>query len=1027
MTPDRDGKDLLQIAAIRNQQRSDAGKRFWQSLEELAETERYQSSLHNEFPGIDAKETSRVSRRDALKLMSASAALAGLTACTKLPTQKIVPYVVAPEEFTPGIPLYYATSMTFGGEAAIGLLAESHMGRPTKIEGNPEHPGSLGATDPFAQASVLMLYDPDRSQSPLKEGRIGAWGDFLNDVASAMEKQRAKRGAGLRILTETVTSPSLGTQLRTLLTQFPAAKWHQYEPVGRDSAREGGRLAYGEYVNTVYRFDQAEVVLSLDSDFLCAGPGRVRYAHDFAARRRITGPQSTMSRFYAVETTLTITGAMADHRLPLSSAEVEAFARAVAASLGVKPGTAVSAPPSKVPEDWIPAIVRDLEQHRGSSIVIAGDQQPASMHALAHAMNQALGNVGRTVIHTDPIEANPVDGVQSIRELVGDIQSGAVDVLVIMGGNPVFSAPADLAFAENLLKVNLRIHLGLYDDETAELCHWHIPETHYLESWSDARAYDGTVSIVQPLIAPLYGGRSAHEILAALLGQPGSPAHDIVHDYWKSQKPAGSDQEFEVFWQTSLEKGLIAGTALPPKRVFLKTDFASGTAVPAEQAGGVQRSGGAGEGGLEIVFRPDPTIWDGQFANTGWLQELPKPFTKLTWDNAALVSVSTARRLNLKNEDVVSLECQGKELRAPIFVVPGLADNSVTLHLGYGRKRAGRVGTLRGFNAYAIRTSASPWFASGVQMRKTGERYHLVNTQTHFVISGEGSKPEEGESVEARKRNIVRAATLEEFRKNPDFARDPEELTNKALTLYKNYEYNGYAWGMSIDLSSCIGCGSCVVACQAENNIPVVGKTQVDNQREMHWIRVDTYYAGDLDNPKAYHEPVPCMHCENAPCELVCPVGATVHNDEGINEMVYNRCVGTRYCSNNCPYKVRRFNFLLFSDWSTPSLYSLRNPDVTVRSRGVMEKCTYCIQRINAAKIKSEEEDRTIRDGEIVTACQQSCPTQAIVFGDINDRNSRVAKLKQQSRDFGLLRDLNTRPRTTYLAKLTNPNPDIKA
>ena len=481
MTRDQDGRDLLEIAAVRNQQRSDAGKRFWQSLEELAETERYRNSLHNEFPGVDTKETSQVSRRDVLKLMSASAALAGLTACTKLPTQKIVPYVVAPEEFTPGVPLYYATSMSFGGEAAIGLLAESHMGRPTKIEGNPDHPGSLGATDPFAQASVLMLYDPDRSQSPLKEGRIGAWGDFLNDVANAMEKQHAKKGAGLRILTETVTSPSLGTQLRMLLTQFPAAKWHQYEPVGRDSAREGGRLAYGEYVNTVYRFDQADVVLSLDSDFLCAGPGRVRYAHDFAARRRVTGPQSTMNRLYAVETTLTITGAMADHRLPLSSAEVEAFSRAVAAGLGVKPGTAVSAPPSKVPGDWIPAIVRDLEQHRGSSIVIAGDQQPPSMHALAHAMNQALGNVGRTVIHTDPIEANPVDGVQSIRELAGDIQSGAVDVLVIVGGNPVFNAPADLAFAENLLKVNLRIHLGLYDDETAELCHWHIPETQYLE------------------------------------------------------------------------------------------------------------------------------------------------------------------------------------------------------------------------------------------------------------------------------------------------------------------------------------------------------------------------------------------------------------------------------------------------------------------------------------------------------------------------------------------------------------------
>jgi molybdopterin-containing oxidoreductase family iron-sulfur binding subunit len=1030
MSPDQHKSDLLEPASIETRQSGDAVTRFWQSLEEVPEAQCTQRAVRDERATGQATAAPHLSRRDALKIMSASAAFAGLTACTKLPTEKIVPYVVAPEEFTPGIPLYYATAMGFGGEAAIGLLAESHMGRPTKIEGNPDHPGSLGATDIFAQASVLMLYDPDRSQSPLKEGRIGSWGDFLNDVANAVQQQRAKKGAGLRVLTETVTSPALGNQLQTLLTQLPGAKWHQYEPVGRDAAREGGRLAYGEYVNTVYRFDQAEVVLSLDSDFLCAGPGRVRYARDFMAKRRITGPQSTVNRLYAAESTLTITGSIADHRVPLSAAEIEAFALNIAGGLGVKLGGAIPAAPAKVPSEWITAIVQDLQQHRGSSIVIAGDQQPPSIHALAHAINEALGNVGTTIVHTDPLEAKPVDAVQSIRELTDDIQSGNVDFLVILGGDPAFNAPVDLEFAEKLLKAKLRIHLGPYNDETAQLCHWHIPETHFLESWSDARGYDGSATVVQPLIAPLYGGRSAHEIVAVLLGQPGMTSHDVVHDYWKNQRNA-NDQDFEVFWQSSLEKGLLAGTALPAKRIALKGNFGLGSQNSAGQSNAgpsSPASGGApGTGGVELVFRPDPTVWDGRFANVGWLQELPKPFTKLTWDNAALVSLNTARKLAVKNEDVVSIEYEGREVRAPIFVVPGLADDSVTLHLGYGRPAAGRVGAMRGFNAYSIRTSANPWFASGARIRKTGGRYHLVNTQTHFTITGEGGHPEEGESAAAKKRKVVRGATLEEFRKDPDFASDPEDLTNRALTLYKNYEYNGYAWGMSIDLNSCIGCSSCVVACQAENNIPVVGKAQVDNQREMQWIRVDSYYEGDLDNPRIYHEPVPCMHCENAPCELVCPVGATVHDDEGLNEMVYNRCVGTRYCSNNCPYKVRRFNFMLFSDWSTPSLYSLRNPNVTVRSRGVMEKCTYCIQRINTAKIRAEEEDRRIEDSEVLTACQQSCPTQAIVFGDINDRNSQVARLKQQSRDFGLLRDLNTRPRTTYLAKLTNPNPAIKA
>ena len=730
-----------------------------------------------------------------------------------------------------------------------------------------------------------------------------------------------------------------------------------------------------------------------------------------------------MNRLYVVESMLTNTGAMADHRLPLRSGDIESFALALAAAVGVKRLASPAVPP-KAPAGWIAAVVRDLHAHRGSSLVIAGDSQPPAVHALAHAINDALGNVGKTVVYTDPVEASPVNQTQSLRELVADMKSGQVDMLVIIGANPVYAAPADLEFAANLLKVDLRVHLGLYDNETAELCHWHIPEAHYLEAWGDARAYDGTASIVQPLIAPLYDGKSAHELLAVLLGQPARVGHDIVRDYWKSRRLV-KDEDFEANWEAWLEKGMVAGTALPPQQVLLNSGLGardSGLAEPNLTSSGAP-AGRTGE--LEIVFRPDPTIWDGCFANNGWLQELPKPFTKLTWDNAAMVSPATAERLKLNSEDVVELRYRGRSLRAPVWIVPGHAEDSVTVHLGYGRKRAGSIGTGIGFNAYAIRTSLRPWIDSGLEIppQKFG-RYHLVTTQVHHAIRQEGQRVEE-ESGAAFDRRLMRVATLEEFRKDPDFAQDPEEEKSKTLTLYPNYRRRGHAWGMSIDLNSCTGCNACVVACQAENNIPVVGKDQVGASREMHWIRVDSYYRGGLENPEAYNEVVLCMQCENAPCELVCPVGATVHSPEGLNEMVYNRCVGTRYCSNNCPYKVRRFNFKLYSDWTTPSLFGLRNPNVTVRSRGVMEKCTYCVQRINAKKIQAEIENRPVRDGEIVTACEQACPAQAIVFGDINDPNSRVSKLKAQSRNYSLLLDLNTRPRTTYLAKLRNPNLEI--
>jgi molybdopterin-containing oxidoreductase family iron-sulfur binding subunit len=578
------------------------------------------------------------------------------------------------------------------------------------------------------------------------------------------------------------------------------------------------------------------------------------------------------------------------------------------------------------------------------------------------------------------------------------MNGGAVDLLVMLGCNPAFTAPADLHFADELSKVKMRVHLGLYEDETAYLCHWHVPETHELETWSDARAYDGTTTIMQPLIAPLYEGKSAHELLAVLAGQAGMSSHDIVRHWWESQHQA---PDFADFWQTTLHDGLVSGTAQSPKRVSLKPDLLASLPKYQEPAEG-----------LEIVFRPDPTIWDGRFANNTWLQELPKPLTKLTWDNAAMLSNATARKLGLTSGDVVELASGGRSVRAPIWVLPGHADDSVTVHLGYGRSRAGRVGTGAGFSAYALRTSGTLWTAHGLDIRKTGDRYPLVSTQHHFSMEN---------------RNLVRVATVAQFQNDPHFAREMEEQPAHDFTLYPNYAYRGYAWGMAIDLNACIGCGACVVACQAENNIPVVGKDEVSRGREMHWIRIDRYYEGDPDDPAIYHEPVPCMHCEDAPCELVCPVGATVHSDEGLNQMVYNRCVGTRYCSNNCPYKVRRFNFFQFADWKTPSLKAQRNPDVTVRSRGVMEKCTYCVQRINEAKIQAEEETRQVRDGEIVTACQAVCPARAIVFGNINDPASQVAKLKSDTRNYGLLTDLNTRPRTTYLARLRNPNPEMES
>ncbi len=982
----------LDLASIRRRLSGANGRQYWRSLEELAGTQDFLDYLHHEFPRLAALWDGAVDRRHFLKLMGASLALAGLGACARPPEEQVVPYAHAPDQIVPGEPLYFATAVSLEG-MGTGVLVKSNMGRPTKIEGNPGHPASLGATDAFAQASVLTLYDPDRSQVTTHLGNIGPWSDFTATIRTVLDAQRELQGAGLRILTGTVTSPTLADQLQGLLTKFPKARWHQYEPVGRDNARAGALAAFGAYADAQYHLDKADVILALDADFLTCGPASLRYVREFSARRRVERMHGTMSRLYVVECTPSSTGALADHRLPLRASDIEGVARAVAAGLGL----AVQAPTgSAAPAAWIAALVRDLQQHRGSSLVIAGDQQPPAVHVLAHAINHQLGNVGTTVVYTEPVEARPQDQLASLTDLVNDIDAGAVDALLILGGNPVYDAPADLHFGARLQQITLRIHHSLYQDETSALCHWHIPQSHELESWSDVRAFDGTVTIVQPLIAPLYETKTAHQVLAAFAGSSDASGYDLVRAYWKGRYTGAN---FEHFWRQAVHDGVVPDTALPAKTVSLQPDCLANLPPPPP---GVQS--------LELVFRPDPTVFDGRFANNAWLQELPKPVTKLTWDNAVLVAPATAQRLDLHNEEVVELEYDGRRLQGPVWITPGHAADCVTVTLGYGRTHAGRVGSNTGFNAYAVRASKARWFGGGLQLRKTGARHALACTQHHHGMEG---------------RELVQFATLAEYQANPEFTRAKSEPDGGDISLYPGFQYNGYAWGMVIDLNACVGCNACVVACQAENNIPSVGKEEVARGHEMHWLRIDRYYTGGLDNPQMFYEPVPCMHCENAPCELVCPVGATVHSSEGLNEMIYNRCVGTRYCSNNCPYKVRRFNFFQYSNRTVETLKMVENPEVSVRSRGVMEKCTYCVQRILAGRIVAEKEDRRVRDGEVVTACQAACPAEAIVFGDLNDTASQVAALKAQPRHYGLLTELNTRPRTTYLAALRNPNKEI--
>ncbi len=903
------------------------------------------SSLRNfdEFMLGAAAWPNELSRRKFLKLMGASIALAS-TGCTRNLPEHIVPYIKQPEEIIPGKSLFYATALTLGGYAR-GVLVETHEGRPTKIEGNPQHPASLGASDVFMQAELLTLYDPERSQAVVHDRQISTWDAFLAELTAASEKYKSNGGAGLHILTRHETSPTFLDQISRLLRKFPEAQWHEYEPLAANLP------------TAQYDFEKADVIVSLGADFL----SELRYARAFAKKRQ---PNESMNRLYVIESTPTLTGAMGDHRLSMRPDEMEQFTQQL---LG----------------DTNP-IGRDLRNAAGRSLVLAGEEQPPALHHFVRALNNSLGNTGVTVNYSRKGQTFSRDLIA----LIFDIRAGKVETLVIIGGNPVYDAPGDSDFVRLFAQVKRTIHLGLYRDETAELCRWHIPEAHTLESWSDARAFDDTVTIMQPMIEPLFAGRSRHDLLAALLEEPPANSYEIVRAFWQTQKVS---TDFEKWWRKTLHDGVVT--------------VSSALARPAATSF-EQNSWSEFNGELHLLIRPSSRMYDGRFANNAWLQELPDPLTSIVWDNAALVSPTTAARLSLTSGDVVDLKFRGRSTRAPIWIQPGQADNCVTIHLGYGRTHAGSVGNGVGFNAYALRTSHAPWGGAGLEIEKTGERHPLVTTQEHWSMEG---------------RDLIRDRS----------AKSGEPPPREDETLYSKVEYNGHAWGMVIDLNTCLGCGVCTIACQAENNIPVVGKDQVARGREMHWIRVDRYFENEngLTSRRILHQPVPCMHCENAPCELVCPVAATVHSSEGLNQMVYNRCVGTRYCSNNCPYKVRRFNFLEYdaNQFEQPATRKLmRNPNVTVRMRGVMEKCTYCIQRINAVKIESEKANRAIRDGEITPACAQSCPADAIVFGDINDVNSRVAKLRASPRNYGLLAELNTRPRTTYLTRSRNPNPEME-
>jgi molybdopterin-containing oxidoreductase family iron-sulfur binding subunit len=976
-------------------------REYWRSLAQIEDLPEYRTALEREFPEGASELPEGITRREMFTLLGASMALAGFAGCMRRPVEEIVPYVTAPEDVVPGIPRYYATTMPFG-RSAYGLIVESHEGRPTKIEGNPSHPSTIGASSSRVQASVLGLYDPDRSQSITLKGARKSWTDFVMAWAELSKAQAADGGAGLAVLSESFSSPTLARLASELRARYPKSQWATYDAVSDENRLAGLRSATGRDLDVMLRLDQASVILCLDADPLLTDPEMIRHTRGFAAGRKAGTSGGAMNRLYAVEGVYSLTGAMADHRLRLESRQIGPFVGALAARLAAPGAGATEASVPGVDARWIDALAKDLLANRGKGLIVAGARQPAAVHAAVCALNAHLGNAGKTVSYYETKDA-ALPSVSSLAALVTAMKAGTVQTLVVLGGNPVFDAPADLDFASAMAKVPHSIALGHNVDETSSKAEWHITRAHYLESWGDARAVGGTLSVVQPLILPLFGGRTPIEVLGLMVGDKDRPGYDIVRDTWK---PILGEADFDKKWNRVLHDGLLAGSELKEVVPDVKGALAD-----------LARATGSASG-LEIVFVTSPSLHDGRFANDGWLQELPDPLTKLTWDNPALVSPKTAESLGLASGDVIRLDYTGRSLELPVWILPGMADGVVALTLGYGRQHAGRIGSRVGFDTFTVRSSMAPGFDSGVKLTSLGRKYPLSATQDHGSMEG---------------RPLVRESTVAELRSTKKEEARPSALgvfaeETEHFSLWKEHTYDqGHQWGMTIDLNACIGCNACMTACQSENNVPVVGKIQVAKQREMHWIRVDRYFSGEPSgNPEVVFQPVPCMHCESAPCEQVCPVAATVHDSEGLNAMVYNRCIGTRYCSNNCPYKVRRFNFFNFTK-DTPDILKLAmNPDVTVRARGVMEKCTYCTQRINRAKIDAKLAGRELRDGDVKTACQQVCPASAIEFGNLRDQSSRVVKAKADPRNYSLLEELNTKPRTTYLAKVRNPNPDLE-
>jgi len=935
-------------------------------------------------------------RRSVLQLMAASVALAG-AGCTRVPDERIVPYERMPEAGSASLPVYYASAFVRSG-FAHGVLIGTKQGRPIKIEGNPTHPASRGATDVFAQASVLQLWDPDRSPAVVQRGLTTSWSAFDTAWREREARLLGRRGEGLRVLTTRFTSPTLHRQIALLLERFPRAQWHRQDPLHSSAADEGARRAFGRVVRPVSHFDRARFVVSLGADPFFEGPASVRDAIDWSTRRAEVlraSDAATLAQLVCVETTRGLFGARADERIVLAPMQIDALARQLAAQLFPDPATPGSSAAGTDPA--VARIVRwaaRLKRAGARSLVVAGPHASAVTHEIVHRLNLRLGAGGTAVDWIEPPEGD--EPAASIDDLADAMRTGDVDTLLILDGNPCYDAPARARFAEALRRVEFSAHLSLYRDETSNACTWHLPRSHDYEQWSDARAFDGSATVLQPAIAPLYDTRSVHELLAVLIAGAERDGREIVRATWRGERKA---DDFDAWWRHSLRAGTLESSAYPPlalpREAAGATDLDATTASRDEAAGAeAARSTTPDPDAAEsfvAVFVADASVADGAFANNAWLQELPRPFTKLTWENAAFIGPGSAVAHSLATGDVVRIVAGERSIEAPLWVQRGHAEGVVSLPLGYGRRSAGRVGSGLGFDAYPLREN--PDATIRVQIEPTGRRHSFAVTQ---------------HAIDQHGRPLARVVAPGER---------IDEPTHRP-SLYPPVEYPTHAWAMAIDLDACIGCNACTIACQAENNIPVVGAEQVANGREMHWIRVDRY---EDDDARTVFQPVPCMHCENAPCEVVCPVGATVHDSEGLNVQVYNRCIGTRFCSNNCPYKVRRFNFLQWVDESVESLKGQRNPDVTVRHRGVMEKCTYCLQRITRARLSAEREARAIADGEVLTACQSVCPTRAIHFGDGNDANAEVVRAKRSPRHYALLGELNTRPRTTYLARVEPP------